>query len=100
MAYGLASVATLALIGLGSVDSMQVCPQPDLGGAHLCDERADGSVDSCVCFQDCFSWTDAESVKVSTVLSGIPALTPLLSHRLANGCLRGRRQDLPFRLDL
>ena len=93
MAYGLPSVATLALIGLGSVDGMQVRLQADFGGAHLCDERTDDSVHPCVCFQGCFARTGVDMVEVSTVFGGIPALTPLLPHRLTNGRLRGGRQD-------
>lgn len=88
MAYELASIATLALMGFGSTNRVQVRPKADSGGAYLCDERSDGPVDSRVCYQGRFSRTEAESVKVSPVLGGIPGLTPLLLHRLTNGRLR------------
>lgn len=80
MAYGLAPVAALALIGLGSIDSVHVRSYANFGSAHLYDEPADGSVNPRVWIQDRFARTDAESVGVSTVLSSILTLIPFLSH--------------------
>lgn len=44
MANGLASVAALALVGIGLVNRMEVVLEADLASAHLGDGRADRPV--------------------------------------------------------
>ena len=43
MAHRLAPVAALALVGVGLVDGVEVCPEANLARTHLCNHRADHS---------------------------------------------------------
>ena len=54
VAYRLRSVATLALVGLGLVDRIEVCAQADLAGAYLRYHRTNRSVCILVCLSIAF----------------------------------------------
>ena len=51
VSYRLSSVAALALVGVGFVDGVEVGPEADLAGAHLCDHGADRAVCSDMGFE-------------------------------------------------
>ena len=67
MSYGLSSIATLALVGVGLVDGVEVCAQADFAVAHLRDDRADGSMCAHMCCEDSFSRSHSESEQFSSV---------------------------------
>jgi hypothetical protein len=48
--------ATLAFIGIGLVDGMEVSAQADLACAYLCNDRADRSVRANMWSESSFSW--------------------------------------------
>jgi hypothetical protein len=49
--------ATLAFIGVGLIDGMEVSAQADLACTHLCDDRADCSVDTYMGIEEPFVTT-------------------------------------------
>ena len=55
VSHCLAAEATLASVGVGLVDGMEVSAQADLACAHLCDDRADRSVCANMCGEHPFS---------------------------------------------
>ena len=71
---GLAPVAALTFIGVGLIDSVEVCVEADLSYAHLRDYRAYRSMCSCICIECMLSWLDTKSEELPTVLSLLPEL--------------------------
>ena len=67
VSHSLASIAALALVGVGLVDGVEVCAQADFAVAHLRDDRADGSMCAHMCCEDSFSRSHSESEQFSSV---------------------------------
>jgi hypothetical protein len=67
VAHRLWSAATLALVGVGLVDGVEVGTKADLACAYLCDHRADRSVRANMCVKCRSSWTYAESEELSAM---------------------------------
>jgi len=80
----LAPVAAGALVGVGSVNSMEVGPKANFACAHLRDHRADRPVRAVVYLECSLAWSHAESEQVSAVFGGLPGLLPLFLHCLAD----------------
>ena len=89
MPYGVASVAALALVGVGLVDGMEVGVQADFAVAHLCDDRADRSVCAHMRCEGSFPWSDPEFEEFSHVFGSFPGSFQLRFYGLSNGGLRG-----------
>jgi hypothetical protein len=70
--YCLAPVATLAFVGVGFVDGMEVSAQADLACAHLCNDRADRSMRANMCSKYSFPWPNPEFKKLSAMLGRFP----------------------------
>ena len=68
MSYRLWPISALALVGVGLVNGIEICPQADLAGAHLCDNRADCFMCADMCFKKPFPWLDSKSIELSTML--------------------------------
>jgi hypothetical protein len=89
VAYCLASMATLAFVGAGLVDGVEVGAQADFARAHLCDDRADRSMSAQVCGKCPFSGPNPESEKLSAMFGGFPASFPFISHCPTDGGFGG-----------
>lgn len=92
MPHGLASIAALALVGVGLVDGAEVGAQADLVRPHLGDNRADRPMGAHMCGERSFSRSDPQFEEFSAVFVGFPGSFPLHFHGLSDGGLRGCRQ--------
>jgi hypothetical protein len=74
VAYRLRSAATLALIGVGLADRVEISTQADLAGTHLRDGGAYCSMcaQAHMCVKYGFSWPRTEFEELSTILDLFP----------------------------
>lgn len=72
MLHRLSSAATLALVGIGLVNGVEVGTEADLARTHLCDHGADRSVCVFVDFECVFSRPGAEPKELSTMFRVFP----------------------------
>lgn len=72
MANRLASMATRALVGVGFVDGVEICPEAGLARTHLCDHRANRSVYARVRGEYAFARPDSELEEFSSMFGLFP----------------------------
>lgn len=69
VSYCLRFIATLTLVGVSLVDSVEVGPQANLARTHLCDCRTNCSVCPGICIEYHFPGPHSESNELSTVFA-------------------------------
>jgi hypothetical protein len=94
VAHCLAPVVTLALVGVGFLNNVEVGAQAYLAIAHLGENRANRSVCSDMYRERPFAGPYPEFEELSAVFSRFPGSLLFTSHRLTDDRFRGCCQDL------
>lgn len=72
VANRLVSMATRALVCVGFLDGVEICPETDLARTHLCDHRANRSVYARVRGEYAFARPDSEFEEFSSLFGLFP----------------------------